>query len=145
MALVDALHQIAAVLRAVDGIQAVPNVPPEQMNYSVFGVVYPPSGKIEGGPEGTKQSLHNIVLAVLTTRTDLERNMTVLEPFLDSVPLALLREISYDSSGNPGQQFGQTIEIFESISYTWIQTDYGGTPAVGYQFTMENTKIQVNL
>lgn len=143
--IVSVINQVVTVLKTISALKNVPINPPEQMNYETFAVVYPFSGSIDAAPIGVKESLHNIAIDALTVRTDLARNMATVKPFIDSIPVPLLQQVSFDSDGNPGQQFGTTIETFEKLSYSWLETDYGGTPVVGYHFLMENVKVQVNL
>ena len=140
---------IVPVLRTVSPFthsNQVPLNPPNTVGYSTFAIVYPFSGNIDIGPTGTRKSLHNIAVDVLTKDLDLARATAGIKPLVDSVPLALIREVSYDSDGDPGGRFLGTIETFGRISYSWIpQTDYNGVPVVGYHFVMENVKILVNL
>ena len=143
--IVTAINQIVTVLKTVTALKNVQGYPPEQMNYDLYAVVYPNNGSIDVAPVGTRETLHNINIDVLRQRTDLARDMTVLYPLIDSVPNALLLEVSYDSDGTPGSQFSNSIETFGNLSYSLIQSDYGGTPVIGYRFIMEETKIQVNL
>ena len=142
---VTAINEIAKVLRTVTALKNVQEYPPEQMNYDLYAVVYPNNGSIDISPTGTRETLHNINIDVLRQRTDLARDMMVLYPLIDSIPNALMLEVSYNSSGTPGSQFNDSIETFGNLSYSLIQSDYGGTPVIGYRFIMEETKIQVNL
>ena len=139
-AIVTAITEIVTVLRGVSGLKNVPINPPEQMNYDTYAVVYPERGSIDVAPIGTRESLHNIAIDVLTTRTDLARDMARLEPFLDTIPNALLSEMT-----DSGDIFSNSIETFGALTYAFISTDYGGTPVIGYRFVMEGVKIQVNL
>jgi len=139
-ALENAVDAIATVLRSVSGLRQVPVNPPETMSVETFAIVYPSTGSIEIAPIGTRTALHNIAIDVLTTRTDLARNIAALKPFIDTVANALMLEVS-----TGGDMFSSTIETFGRLSYSWVATDYGGVPVVGYHFVMEETKIQVNL
>ena len=143
--IVTAINEIAKVLKTVNALKSVQEYPPEQMNYDLYAVVYPNSGAVDISPTGTRETLHNINIDVLRQRTDLARDMTALYPLIDSVPHALMLEVSYDSDGTAGSQFNDSIETFGNLSYSLIQSDYGGTPVIGYRFIMEETKIQVNL
>lgn len=141
----NAVEQVVAVLSGVAGLRDVPVNPPEQMGAQTFAVAYPQSGKVELSPTGTRRSLHNIAVDVLTVRTDLARDIALVKPFIDTVPDALLRQVSYDSDGNPGGQFAGSIETFASLSYSWMTSNYAGVDVVGYHFLMEDVKILVNL
>lgn len=142
----SAINQIVAVLRTVSGLESVPLNPPSVMSYATFGLVYPSTGTIDASPTGTKKSLHNLAIDILTKDMDKARTIERIKPFVDSVPVALIRQISYDTNGNPGQRFGNTIQTFEDIFYNFIpDADYGGVAVCGYHFSMNNTKILVNL
>jgi hypothetical protein len=143
----EAITQIVTVLRTVSGIENVPLNPPSLMSYSTFGLVYPFSGTYTmGAPTGVKEGLHNIAIDILTTDTDFAKALARLRPLIGSVSLRLGREISYDSNGNPGQQFSNSIDTFSELTYSWMPvTDFGGVPVVGLHFVMNDTKIQVDL
>lgn len=142
----SAISQIVIVLRTVTGMENVPLNPPSVMSYTTFGLVYPSTGVIDASPTGTKKSLHNLAIDILTKDMDKARTIERIKPFVDSVPVILIRQISFDVSGNPGQRFGNTIQTFENISYNFIpEADYGGVAVCGYHFSMNNTKILVSL
>ena len=132
-----ALAAIAAVVESVSGITSAPTYPHEQMNESPFAVTYVLTSEIDAGPIGTRKSLSNIAIDVLVVRRDIALDMEILTPFLDSVPLALLSEISVG-----GDIFSATIDTFESISVEFIpQIDYASVQMIGYRFTLNNVKI----
>lgn len=144
----SAISEIVNVLRTVDGIKNVPLNPPTVMSYDTFGLVYPSTGRFTtGAPSGTKRGLHNIAIDVLTTNIDMARTFARMKPFIDTVSMALAREISYDSNGNPGDQFNNTIETFDDLDYSWVPvgTDYGGVQVTGLHFIMTDVKILVPL
>lgn len=142
----SAINQICIVLRTVTGMENVPLNPPSVMSYSTFGLVYPSTGTIDASPTGSKKSLHNLAIDILTKDMDKAKTIERIKPFVDSVPVALIRQVSYDTNSNPGQRFGNTIQTFESVTYSFIpEADYGGVPVCGYHFSMNNTKILVNL
>lgn len=140
-ALEGAISAIVNVLSGVSGLRDVPVNPPESIGADTFAVVYPMSGTINIGPIGSRKALHVIAVDVLTTRTDLARDIQKLKPYIDTVADALISEVS-----DGGTLFTNTINTFGSLSYSWIQNaDYGGVPVVGYHFLMNDVKILVNL
>lgn len=144
----DAITQIITVLRTVSGIDNIPLNPPSVKSYNTLGLVYPSNGEfMMGNPTGAKFALHNIAIDIITTEIDFARCMAKLKPLIDTVSMAFGRQVSFDSDGNPGQQFGDTIETFSSLSYSWIPsgTDYSGVIVTGLHFTMNNVKILVTL
>jgi hypothetical protein len=145
-ALDPCITEVVNILRNVDGIKNVPLNPPALVNYDTFAIVYPSSGNFVATPTGTRRGLHNIAIDVLTKDLDIARSIARLRPLIDSVPLLLIAQVSFDSNGNVGQQFNNTIETFEEVTYNWIPlTDYGGVPVVGLHFAMTNAKVMVNL
>lgn len=142
----NAISQIVNVLRTVSGIKNVPLNPPSTISYDTFILVYPSTGVMDASPTGTKKGLHDLAIDALSTDMDKARTLERLKPFLDTIPLALLRQVSFDTNGNPGQRFNNTIETFESLTYSFIpQGDYGGVPICGYHFSMNKTKILTGL
>lgn len=146
MTIESAIVQITGVLRTVSGIENVPLNPPSVMSYSLFILVYPSTGTFDASPTGTKKGLHNLAVDFLTKDMDKAKTIERIKPYVDSIPLALLRQVSFDNSGNPGQRFGDTISTFESVSYSFIpEADYGGVPVCGYHFQMNNVKLLTSL
>ena len=139
-----AVSEIVTVLKTIPALKYVTGNPPEQVSYDTYAVVYPNDGGIDVAPVGTREGLHNIAVDVLRQRTDLARDTAALYPLIDSVSDKLLGEMTYDSDGNQGSIFNDSISTFGKLSYSWIQTDYGGVPVVGYHFLMEEVKILVN-
>ena len=146
MTINSAIDQIVAVLRTVSGIENVPINPPSVMSYSTFGLVYPSTGVFDASPTGTKKGLHNLAVDILSKDMDKAKVIERIKPFVDSIPLVLLRQVSFDSSGNPGQRFSNTISTFESVTYSFIpEADYGGVSVTGYHFQMNNVKLLTSL
>lgn len=122
---------VVNILKTITALKQVPIDPPDTVNVDTFAVVYAGSGTITNGVVGTKKSLHNIVVDVLTKRTDLARDMARVKPFVDTVKTALLADPTITG----------TAQTFDSISYELINTDYASVPVIGYKFTMNNVKI----
>jgi hypothetical protein len=139
--LVNVITQVADVVSRVQGIRQAPVNPNETQNVSPFAVTYLFSGRINVGPIGTRKNLHQIAVDLFVERTDLARNIAALNPFIDSLPFALLSEVS-----DGGSLFNSTIQTFDGISTTFLPSvDYGGKQMIGYRFVLENVKVLVNL
>jgi hypothetical protein len=139
--ILNACAAVAAVVDNVSGINKVPSVPMENINEYPFALVYPANGNINIGPVGTRKSLNNIHIDLLTVRRDINLDLTLMIPFIDSVSAALNAEISYD-----GDRFSGTVQTFENILYEFLPFyPYAGPEMIGYRFIMENVKILVNL
>ena len=136
-----AITAIAAVVDAVSGVTLAPTYPRETMNESPFAVTYLVSGEIDVGPIGSRKMLLNIAVDLLIPRRDIALDMETLLPFVDSIPAALLSEVS-----TGGDIFSGTIDTFEMLATEFIPSvEYGGVQMIGYRFTMMNVKILVDL
>ena len=135
--ILNACTAIAAVVGGVSGVKKVPAVPMENINEYPFALVYPMDGVINVGPVGTRKSLTNIFIDLLTVRRDINLDLTLMIPFIDSVSLALNSEISYS-----GDRFSGTIQTFENVRFEFLPIyPYAGPDMIGYRFIMENVKI----
>ena len=132
-----ALTQIAYVISNVAGIHQAPERPGETQNDYPFAAIYLTTGNLGLGAIGTRKSLYNIAIDVLTARLDLARDLEILNPFLDTVVDALVAEVSDD-----GGKFENTISTFDEITMQFIpRVDYAGVQMIGYRFVMSNVKI----
>lgn len=143
-----AVREVVNVLRTVSPFtqpNQVPINPTSVQSYSTFAITYPFSGSFDASPVGTRKGLHNIAIDALTKEIDIARATATMKPLIDTIPTALIQEVSYDSDGNPGDCFNASINTFARVSYSWLQSDYGGVPVIGYHFLMEDVKIITNL
>jgi len=141
MTVATAVAAIAAVVDGVSGVTLAPTYPRETMNESPFAVTYVITGEIDIGPIGTRKSLLNIAIDLLIPRRDIALDMETLTPFLDTVPAALLGELS-----TGGDIFSGTINTFDFLSIEFIpDVVYGGVQHIGYRFLMNNVKLLINL
>jgi hypothetical protein len=141
MTIATALTAISAVVAGVSGIKRAPDNPMENINEYPFALTYVMDGTLNIGPVGTKKSLLNIAIDLLTPRRDISLDMAILTPYLDSIPTALVSEISYS-----GDIFSGTINTFGSLRLEFLPFyDYAGAQMIGYRFIMENVKLLVNL
>jgi hypothetical protein len=137
----SAMSAIAAVVGSTAGIRFATSQPKETQNVDPFAYVFMASGRFDVGPIGTRKSLTNIAIDVLKVRKDLPRDLATINPFLDSITLALLTEVS-----DTGDKFSNTISTFKQITLTLLpNVDYAGVQMIGYRFLMEDVKILVNL
>lgn len=137
---VNAKTQIMNVIAGLTGIHQAPTNPNETQNDFPFAVCYYASGNLGAGPTGTRKSLHNIVIDLLTNRMNLPADLEILDPFIDSIPLALIQQVS----GN-GQRFSNTISTFGEITIQFIPSvEYAGVQCIGYRFILNDVKILSN-
>jgi hypothetical protein len=136
-----ALTAIAAVVAGVSGIKRAPDTPSENINEYPFALTYVMDGAINIGPIGTKKSLLSISIDLLTVRRDIALDMAILTPYLDSIPLALVSELS-----TGGDQFSNTISTFGNLHIEFLPLyPYAGAEMIGYRFVMEEVKFLMNL
>ena len=141
MTVATAVAAIAAVVDGVSGVTLAPTYPRETMNESPFAVTYVVGGEIDAGPIGTRKSLLSIAIDLLIPRRDIALDMETLLPFVDSIPAALLTEVS-----TSGDIFSGTISTFDFITIEFIPSiDYGGVQMIGYRFLMNNVKLLISL
>ncbi len=132
---------IAAVVDAVSGIRVATSEPPETMNVDPFAVVFVMRGAAEVAPLGTRKTLTDIAIDVLKVRKDLARDLSTLNPFVDTVTNALLAQVSGDTAG----RFSNTISTFGRVEYQLLPAvDYAGVQMIGYRFVMKDVKILIN-
>lgn len=137
----DALSAIADVVAGVTGIKKVDEPPTEQQSEYPFSVVYFQNGTIQAAPIGSKKNLFNVAIEVLTKKIKLQEDLAHVNPFLDSVPLALITEVA-----ESGDQFNHTIQTFDRIATEFLPLyEYAGVPMIGYRFTLVDVKILVDL
>ena len=138
---VNAITAVAAVVAGVSGIKSAPTYPREQMSESPFAVTYLTNGIMDVGPIGTRKNMVNIAIDLLLVRRDIALDLAILLPFCDSIPLALLAEVS-----GSGDIFSGNIDTFESVATEFLPSIfYGDVQMLGYRFTMNNVKLQVSL
>jgi hypothetical protein len=141
MTIASALTAIAATVAGVSGVKRAPDNPAENINEYPFALIYVMDGNINIGPVGTKKSLLSISIDLLTVRRDISLDMAILTPYLDSIPLALVGEVSIG-----GDLFSGTINTFGNLKLEFLPFyPYAGAEMIGYRFVMEDVKLLLNL
>jgi hypothetical protein len=136
-----AIAAVAAVIDGITGIEDAPTYPPETTGLTIFAVTYLTRSEVNIGPVGTRKQLANISIDLLKVRSDIALDLEVLLPYTDSIPNALLTEMSYS-----GDRFSNSMETFEKLTTEFMPLYvYGSVQMVGYRFTMENCKLLVAL
>jgi hypothetical protein len=133
----SALTAIAGVVAGVSGIRSAPANPTEQANADPYAAIYVSGGQVNAGVIGSKYALMTVAIDVLKVRKDLPRDLATLTPFLDTVPAALLAEVS---SG--GDMFSGNIVTFGSVQIEFLpDVNYAGVDMIGYRFIMTDVKF----
>lgn len=137
---VYAKGQIMTVISNVPGVNQAPINANDTQNIFPFAIGYLSTGELGVGPIGTRKSLYNVTIDLLTKTNNLSADLELLDPFVDSIPLALLQEVS-----DNGDKFSNTISTFDRINIQYIPlVDYSGVSCRGYRFIMVNVKILSN-
>jgi hypothetical protein len=129
----DVVNSIQTTVDAITGIRSAPNYPPNQLTGMVLtAVTYPASGTIRALSAGWMQELHTVNIDLILPAKDLTRDMIILNPFLRSVPNAIIK----------APTFGGNASTFDSLSYSYILVEDGGIQYRGYRFVISGIKIQ---
>ena len=134
--LAQVIERVATVLASVPGIRRAPINPEEQMNVFPFGVVYPLDGESQFGTPGERLELDSIAVELHVARKDLPRDVQGALPFVDSIPDALMSDMI-------STQWANTIDTFESISWTFGPLGWGGMDTLGFRFTISGVKRRI--
>jgi hypothetical protein len=141
MTIQSMMAAIATVVDSVSGIRVATSLPPDNPPPDPVAIVFLFASNVEVSPLGTRRSLTNVAIDVLKVRRDLPRDLGVLNPFLDSVPLALISEIS-----TGGGRFANSMSTFGRVTIQLLPDfDYAGVQMIGYRLIMEDCKILVDL
>ena len=126
-----------AIVRAVSGILAAPDYPPEQMgnSYFPFVVAYPGDGTHAFGVPGERLFLGQIVVEVHVARKDLPNAVQGVIEFGDTIPAALMADSTLVG----------VVDTFGSVDQTFGELNWGDTQTLGYRFTMQDVKIRTDL
>ena len=134
--LAQVIERVATVVASVPGIRSAPIAPPEQMNVFPFGVVFPADGDNTFGTPGERLALDAIAVELHVARKDLPRDVQGALPFVDSIPDALMSDMV-------NTQWANTIDTFESISWTFGPLGWGGMDTLGFRFTVSGVKRRI--
>ena len=136
----NACQEIVNVLNTITGIAGtVPINPNETQNSDLFALAFPEEGVISAEPIGSRLALHDIAIYLMKRRIDQATDLSVIKPFIDTVPAALLAEVS-----TGGTRFNNTISTFGNITYKYEFLIYAGVEFTCYHFIMHRAKILVN-
>ena len=134
----NAIDRIAVLVGAVPGVRVAYNYPPDQIPSSgIFAIIYPYSGRWEFNTTLEKRGVHEVAIDVLTPHKDTAYALKILSPMIDSIPNAVMADISVTND-----VLGGTIDTFENIRYEQITLDWAGQPYIGFRFYVEGVKIR---
>jgi len=128
--------QVATYLRALSGVRAAPDYPPDKIDPFPFVVVYPASGTWEFGVAGEKLGLHVLAVELHVARKDLPRDMQKALDFGDRVPNLLMSKLHNDNKWNG------KIDAFGRITYTFGTLGWNGISTLGFKWLVEGVKLR---
>lgn len=143
----DAISAIGTKVGAVTGIEQSFINPPETVNIQTFVLIYAESGSVGIATMGeaalasigNRAAFHKIAIDVLTRRTDISQNISFMKPFVDTIPAAILEEVS-----PTGDLFSGKVTTFGRIDYEWVNPKLAGVQYTGYHFIINDVKILIN-
>jgi len=130
----DAIDQIQAVVRAVEGIRQAPDEPPEGLNFFPFAVAYVEAGEWIIGPPELMTGLHTVVIELHVARKDLPRDVEAAMRYAKAIPNAIL-------DAHRKAEF-TAFQTFERMTYEFAALGWGGTETLGFRFRIERLKTQ---
>jgi hypothetical protein len=129
------IQAVMDIVGAVSGIREAPDYPPEQLNDFPFAVAFPGEGTHQFGVAGERKMLANVVLEVHVSRIDLPSAVENSIGFGDTVPNALMNNVTLNG----------TADTFESILQTFGVLNWGDTQTLGWRFILTNIKARYNI
>lgn len=133
--IIQVVADIQTMVDALTGVRNAPSYPPNILPEGLTAVTYPVSGVIGANSSGWMQELHSVNIDLVLPAKDLARDLTVLWPFLRSIPNGIMSD----------PDFGSNASTFNDISYQYIVFDEAGIQYRGYRFTISGIKIQPTL
>ncbi|MCP3909229.1 MAG: hypothetical protein GY712_14590 [Oceanicoccus sp.] len=124
MTLQAAIEDVQATIGAISGIKAAPNYAPEKINEYPFSVAYMGGGLIDFDTPSATKGLHIIVIELHVARKDLPNDISIVAPFIDSIPAALMADPT----------LGGTVGLFENITYEFTPMQWDAVETIGYRF-----------
>lgn len=131
----SAVKGLAAIVRAVSGVRAAPDYPPDQMSEYPFAVTMARAGRFDFGVAGESKGLHDLVVQLHIARKDLPVDVQAAMGYSDSVPLAIMGDVT----------LGGNVSTFQRISYEFGEMEYAGVQTVGFRWVIEGCKLRSNI
>ncbi len=132
----DAGKKAMEVVRGVSGIRAAPDNMAGSLSIYPFAFWYPGPSTWEVSPVGTGKALHTIVIEVHVARKDAPRDVEACLPFADSIPKALLADVT----------LGGRVQTFARVTCPGlVRLDYGSNETLGFKFSIEEVKMLTGL
>lgn len=139
MSIQTAIEGVIDLVGAVTGIRYAPDEPPDSVSVYPFVTAFPGPGTHEytaGSATYERLTLFTIVVQLHVARRDLERDYRELIPYADSIPNAIMSDLTF---GGTVQTFG-IIETDGLVPLRWGETD-----TLGYEYRITDVKIRTSV
>lgn len=144
--LTAAVEAIQAVIDDVDGVEHVPEAPPENLTQFQFPavVVYAASGHWrlgtanDGTSHATRWGMHTIHADLHIQRGDLALDVAAAMAFSDSIPNALIAGFVLSKFSGTVVSLGDANRAgTPPLRYELIELNWGGLETVGWRFALD--------
>jgi hypothetical protein len=132
----DVIEKIMEKIKVLEGMRGATDYPPGQMPMFPFAIAYAGAADWEVSPVGTGKALQEVIIEIHMDVTDQIRSIQKLMPYNDSVPMALLADVT----------LGGTCQTFARVrSEGIIKLGYAKIDTIGFKFHVEGIKILTGL
>lgn len=136
MGLQAAIRDVQGTIRAIAGIYAAPEYPPDDTTNFPFVVAYAGEGEFRTGePQGLMKYLGSIIVDLHVARKNLALDVERAMTYHEQIPNDILEDTTL---GGNADTCGPV--VCSGI----IAMTYGGTETLGLRFTIQNVKILAN-
>ena len=138
MAIQDVVDELAATIGAVTDMhkRRALEYPPDQIAQETAIIRLAPGGEWYVESAGSYRSLHNLIIEIYRPFKDLARDIEALMAYADSVPLAILADVT----------LGGSCDTYERLVPNGVTiSSYAGVSMVLISWTLENIKIRGTL
>ena len=123
----EAIDRVQALVGALSDIREAPDEPPETMAVFPFAVAYALRGRWDFPSASWAIGYHTIILELHVARVDLARDVQQSMAYSESIPNALIGDITLNS----------TVDTITSISYTYGPLGWGDVKTFGWRYEIE--------
>jgi hypothetical protein len=135
------IKAVQSAVRTVDGLDAVPDYVPEQMNTNSMLLVYASSGvwrmgtAVNANGFRARWAVHTLTIRLHVFRKDLPSAQAKIMPFSESIPAALLHGYQVDHFAGTVVCLGDANSPGgDPLTYTFAPDDVGGQETLTYTF-----------
>jgi hypothetical protein len=128
----DVIAHVQKTIRALAGIGAAPDYPPDSLNVFPFALAYQGASEYKYNTPDDMKTLATIEVEIHFSRQDLSAAIKRAMQYADSIPAALLADTT----------LGGTCSTFELIESSGIiPLNYNGVDTIGIRYSLRNVKL----